>query len=289
MSGPAGPASGSAPGLGILAGGTGMPLAVAASATAKGWRVHMIGVRGEAIPEIERYSHTWVSLGEIGKVLAALKQHDCSELVIIGSVTRPDFRSLRFDLGAVRNLPLLLKVMVGGDDHVLGGLVKFFEAKGLVVRGAHEVAPELVATLGSLGRVSPTADAASDIAHGSKVVKALGALDIGQAAVVVRGHVLAVEAAEGTDAMLARTRDLRRWGEKSGQKRLGVLVKLPKPGQELRVDMPTIGPRTVEGAAAAGLAGIAIAAGHVLIAERSAVIAAADAHGLFVAGIDAAG
>ena len=148
------------------------------------------------------------------------------------------------------------------------------------------MAPELLAGVGTLGAKTPSAEAMADIDAGFRVVEALGRLDVGQAAVVVKGHVLAVEAAEGTDAMLARCAELRQWGRRA---RAGVLVKAPKPGQEERVDVPTIGPGTVEKAAHAGLAGIAVAAGRVLIAERSATIAAADEHGLFLFGQTLAG
>jgi hypothetical protein len=262
-----------------------LPLAIAESAEQDGRPVHIVAIRGEADPAIERHPHTWVAWGEIGRLLDALKSNQCSELVIIGSVSRPDLKNVRFDLGAIRNLPLILSLTVGGDDAVLGSIVRFFEAKGLVVRGAHEVAPGLVAPLGPLGRERPSAESERDIAKGLEVVRALGALDVGQGAVVVRNHVLAVEAAEGTDAMLERAKGLRQWGEKGSRRRNGVLVKLPKPGQELRVDLPAIGPRTVRLAADAGLAGIAVAAGHVLLAERAEFVRLADAEGLFVLGV----
>ena len=136
---------------------------------------------------------------------------------------------------------------------------------------------------GKLGAKEPSADDHTDIEAGFRVVEALGRLDVGQAAVVVKGYVLAVEAAEGTDEMLARCAELRRAGQ-GRLERAGVLVKAPKPGQEERVDLPTIGPETIKGAAAAGLAGIAVTAKHVLIADRAATIAAADAHEIFIFG-----
>jgi DUF1009 family protein len=275
----------SADNLGILAGGGVLPLAVAEAAIAAGRQVHIVAIRGEADPAIERYSHSWVRWGEIGHLLDSLKRASCRELVIIGSVSRPDLTAVRLDLGAIRNLPRLVGLLTGGDDSVLSSVVRFFEGKGLVVRGAHEVAPQLVASHGPLGSYRPSSEDQADIAKGLSVVRALGDLDVGQAAVVARGYVLAVEAAEGTDNMLRRCGELRQWGSRSSSRRQGVLVKRPKPRQEIRVDMPTIGPRTVELAADAGLAGVAILAGGVLLAERSEILRIADERHVFVVGV----
>lgn len=277
-------AEGSEP-LAVLAGGGELPLALAGSVVASGRAIHIVGLKGEIAPGVERFPHTLIELGEIGAMLAAIKASGARELVIIGSLKRPDIKALRFDFGAVWNLPTILSLMTGGDDTLLTNVVRFFEGKGLTVRGAHEVAPDLAAPQGPLGSVAAGADARADIARGFAVVEALGPYDVGQAVVVTRGHVIAVEAAEGTDGMLERAASLRQWGRARSGKRGGVLVKRPKPGQELRVDMPVIGPRTVELAAEAGLAGIAIEAGHVLVASRSEVIARADAAKLFVVGI----
>ncbi|HEV3242050.1 MAG TPA: UDP-2,3-diacylglucosamine diphosphatase LpxI [Methyloceanibacter sp.] len=270
--------------LAIIAGGGTLPCALADAAMAKGRAVHILGIRGEAEEKIERYPYTWLKWGEVGKLFATLDDQGCRDLVIIGAVTRPDLANVRFDFGAIRNLPFLLSLGVGGDDHVLSSVVRFLEAKGYRVHGAGDVAPELLAAEGPLGAKTPTQDDRDDIEMGFRVVSALGRLDVGQAAVVVKGHVLAVEAAEGTDAMLARCAELRK--ERGGRRRgpAGVLVKAPKPGQEERVDLPTIGPETVGRAARAGLAGIAVSAGRVLIADRAAVMGAADKHGLFLFG-----
>ncbi|MEZ5926673.1 MAG: UDP-2,3-diacylglucosamine diphosphatase LpxI [Hyphomicrobiaceae bacterium] len=268
--------------IGILAGGGGLPVELARSIVARGGRVHIVGLMGEAESAVEAFPHTWVKWGEVGGILKALDGAACKSLVIIGSVSRPDLANVRLDFGAIRNLPLLLSLKVGGDDSILSTIVRFFESKGLTVLGAHEVAPDLVAPVGPCGRRAPSKDDAKDIAHGTEVVRTLGRLDVGQGAVVARGYVLAVEAAEGTDEMLERAGRLRQWGE---GKRRGVLVKMSKPGQELRVDLPTIGPRTVELAARAGLAGLAIEASRVLIAGRDTVVSLADREGLFVFGV----
>jgi len=270
--------------LGIIAGGGLLPCVIAEAAAARGIELHIVGIRGEARKEIERFPHTWIKWGEVGKLFAALDDRGCRDLVIIGSVTRPDLAKIKFDLGAIRSLPFIVSLGIGGDDHVLSRVVRFLESKGYRVHGADDVAPELLAGDGRLGDRAPSAEDRADITTGFRVVRALGRLDVGQAAVVANGHVLAVEAAEGTDAMLVRCAELRELGRTSRRARTGVLVKAPKPGQEERVDLPTIGPETVRKAAAAGLAGIAVAAGHVLMAERVATIETANQRGLFLVG-----
>jgi DUF1009 family protein len=270
--------------LAILAGGGPFPCYLAQSALAAGRRVHVIGFAGEADAGIANYPHDWVKMGEVGKLFAILKANDCRELVIIGGVSRPDLANVRLDLGAIKILPFLLSLTLGGDDTLLTRIVRYFEDKGYRVRAAGDIAPELLVGAGKLGAKTPNRDDLADIALGFEVVAALGRFDIGQAAVVVRNHVLAIEAVEGTDAMLTRTRELRQWGAHKRGERTGVLVKAPKPQQDKRVDLPAIGPGTVETAAAAGLAGIAVAAGQVLIADRASTIAAADKAGLFLFG-----
>ncbi len=273
------------PGLGILAGGGGMPIAVAQAAKRDGRCVHIVAIRGEADQVIEAFPHTWVTWGEVGRILKTLNNKGCRELVIIGSVKRPDLNKIRLDLGAFWNLPRLIGITIGGDDSVLGSVVRFLESKGFTVRGAHEIASELVIQDGVAGCHKPNHGDALDIEKAFDVVDSLGVHDIGQAAVVAGGHVLAVEAAEGTDEMLKRCANLSQWGRGRAKKRVGVLVKSPKPNQELRVDMPTVGPRTIELAANAGLAGVALKGGNVLIAERENTVRLADDMGLFIVAI----
>lgn len=270
--------------LGIVAGRGPLPCALAEGATARGLQVHIVGIRGEASDDIERFPHTWVKWGELGKLFAALDGNGCRDLVIVGGVNRPDLANVKFDFGAVKYLTFLFSLGRGGDDHVLSRIVAFLEQKGYRVHGPEDVLPELLVGVGVLGDKAPSEEDRADITLGFRVVASLGYLDIGQAAVVARGHVLAVEAAEGTDAMLARCAELRRSGRVSLPDRSGVLVKAPKPGQEQRIDLPTIGPETVKRVAAAGLAGIAVAARHVLVAELARTIEAADRQGLFLVG-----
>ena len=271
--------------LGIIAGRGSLPCVLARAASARGLAFHIVGIRGEADEEIERYPHTWVKWGEVGRMFQTLDGNACRDIVIIGGVNRPDFSKFRLDSGALKTLPFILSLGKGGDDNILSRVVRFFEQKGYRVHGAGDVAPELLAEEGVLGSKTPSAEDKDDIELALRVIKALGRLDVGQAAVVTKGYVIAVEAAEGTDAMLTRCAELREAGRTGRPGRAGVLVKAPKPGQEERIDLPTIGPNTVLQSAAAGLAGIAVAAGHVLIADRDATIAAADREGLFLLGV----
>jgi DUF1009 family protein len=177
-----------------------------------------------------------------------------------------------------------VRAYYGGDDHLLSGVARIFEDHGFRLLGAHEVAPDILVGEGPLGAHKPGDTDAADIARGLALLHAIGPYDVGQAAVISNNHVLALEASEGTDGMLARVAELRRAGRVRARKG-GVLVKAPKPGQDRRFDLPSIGPRTVENADAAGLSGIAVIAGGTIVAEPQALIAAADKAGLFVIGI----
>jgi DUF1009 family protein len=268
----------------ILCGAGALPLEVAADARLSGRSPFLIGVVGSSEMEIEDYPHVWVRIGEVGKLFAALKQHAIREMVMVGAITRPEFADLRLDWGAVKRAAGLAQLFRRGDNGLLVGLAAIFEREGVHIVGAHEVAPRLLAPAGALGARSPTAEDASDIGSGAALLEALSRFDAGQAAVVGAGRVLAVEAAEGTDGMLARVAELRANGRLHLRGPTGLLVKAPKRGQDLRLDMPAIGPATIEGALRAQLRGVAIAAGRVLIAERERCAREADAAGLFVYG-----
>jgi lipid-A-disaccharide synthase len=270
--------------IGILAGGGQLPLLIADSVTARGGRVHIVAIDGEADREVARFPHTWVNWGQIDRMVATLRSEGGGEMVIAGSVRRPDLWKLRPDSGLFKSLPQLAGLLAGGDDSVLSRVVRFFEAKGFVVRGAHHVAPALIADAGPIGSTPLSLPDRADAEIGFGVRRALGPLDAGQAVVVAGGRVLAIEGAEGTDAMLQRVA-----GQRSTQAEApaaGVLAKGPKPGQELRVDMPAIGPRTVELAAAAGLAGVAVEAGMVLVLGREEAMRAAATYGLAIEGLE---
>jgi DUF1009 family protein len=272
--------------LGVVAAAGSIPIAVCEAALARGIAIQVVALKGLANPDIARFPHRWVRLGELGGLLGTLKDADCRDVVIVGALRRPDLWKVGVDFGLIRHLPTILSLTRGGDDEILKRVVRFFEAQGFSVHGAHEIAPNLLAPPGPFGRERPSEEDEHDIRQGLVLLKVLSPFDVGQAVVVARGHVLAIEAAEGTDEMLKRCQSLKQWGRRG---RAGVLVKAPKLNQELRIDMPAVGPRTVELAAAAGLAGIAVMSGEVMIADQAEMVSAADRHQIFVMGIERTG
>ncbi len=267
--------------MGILAGGGPLPGRVARAAIQAGWRVFIVAFQDFAEPAVvAAFPHDVIRLAAASQILTALRRNGCRDLVLIGPVRRPSWRDLRPDADGARILGRIGRALFSGDDGLLAALVRVLGEEGFVVRGADDFLGDEVAGQGALGAIAPDAQADADIVRGIAVVRALGALDIGQGCVVQHGLVLAVEALEGTDRMLERASSLRQPGPG------GVLVKLVKPGQERRADLPTIGPRTVQAAADAGLRGIAVEAGGTLLIDRAACRATADRAGLFLTGID---
>lgn len=273
--------------LAILCGGGGFPLEVARAAQANGRPPFLVGVVGSSDVAIEAFPHVWVRMGQIGKMFGALKAHRIADIGLIGAMARPEFADLRLDWGALKRAPELTQLFRGGDNRLLVGIAGIFEREGLRVVGAHEIAPQLLAPLGAAGALAPSPEAEEDIAVGAALLAALSPFDVGQGVVVVGRRVIAIEAAEGTDAVLARVAELRASRRLRLQGPRGVLVKAPKRGQDLRLDMPTVGPRTIEAAKRAELQGVAFAAGRVLIADRETFLREADASGLFVVGFAA--
>jgi UDP-2,3-diacylglucosamine hydrolase len=269
------------PKLGILAGGGTLPAKIIAACQASGRPFFVIAFQAQTdAATVADVPHAWVKLGAVGDSLAALRKEGVEELVFAGPVKRPSLNHFNLDMSALKMLAKIGPRAFFGDDGLLAGIVRELEHEGFRVLGVNDVLGDLAMPRGPCGQHRPDEMAQADIARGVAVARALGALDVGQAVVVQNGVVLGVEAIEGTDQLLARCAGLRRDG--TG----GVLVKLAKPGQERRVDLPTIGVETIARAAQAGLRGIAAEAGGTLIVDRGAVIAAADAAGLFVVGID---
>lgn len=266
--------------LGILAGRGELPMRLAETCREAGREVFVLAFNGETDPAgIDGFPHAWVDLPAVGRAIEKLKAAGVEELVLIGPVGVPDFKSLKPDWRGAKLLPRIIKAARSGDDAIMKVVVAELEGEGFRVVGAEDVMLDLAAPAGALTRRRPELSDMDDIRRGIEVVRALGRLDIGQAVVVRDGYVLAVEAAEGTDAMLRRCREFAR-GEPAG-----VLVKLPKPGQERRADLPTVGLPTVALCAEAGLRGIALEAGGALIVDRQALVEAADAAGIFVFGV----
>ncbi len=274
--------------IGLIAAGGVMPFAVADSLTTRGINPVLFALRGACDPvRVERFRHHWISIGQLGKATKLFRAENCRDLVFIGTLVRPALSEIRLDWGTLRVLGRVWAAFRGGDDHLLSGIGKILEQDGFRMVGIKDVAPDLLMPEGCLTLKAPDEDAVADIARGREVLRALSPFDIGQATVVIDGHVVGVEDIEGTDGLLARVARLRAEGRIRAGTARGVLVKAPKSGQDLRFDLPTMGPRTVEGAAAAKLAGIAIVAGNTIVVEPQAVIEAADAAGLFVTGLSA--
>ncbi|MFY9835764.1 MAG: UDP-2,3-diacylglucosamine diphosphatase LpxI [Xanthobacteraceae bacterium] len=272
--------------LAVICGGGSFPAALADAVVARGRRPVMFGIRGWAEPKVvERYAHHWIAIGQAGRFFRLAKAENCREVLFIGTVLRPPITQLRLDWHTIMLMPRVIRFFRGGDDKLLSGVAGVAESGGLRVVGVKDVAPELFVPEGVLGRHRPSERDRDDIQRALKVIAALGPFDVGQAAVVANGNVLAVEAAEGTDHMLDRIAELRRLGRVTSPPSLGVLVKAPKPGQDRRFDLPSIGPRTIEHVARAGLAGLAVAAGSTMVAEPEAVIATADREKVFVVGV----
>jgi UDP-2,3-diacylglucosamine hydrolase len=272
-------ASAAMPRLGIVAGAGALPRRLVQACRDAGRDVFVLALEGAAEPEtVIDVPHAWCRIGAAARGLKLLHQNGVEELVLAGGVRRPSLAALRPDWRAAK-----LFARVGyralGDDGLLSAVVAEFEREGFRVIGADQILSASLAPEGLLGQIHPDAQAAADIAQGERVARALGALDIGQAVVVQQGLVLGVEAIEGTDELVRRCGGLKREGPG------GVLVKVEKPGQEQRADRPTIGPRTVAVAAAAGLRGVAVEAGATIVVDRDEVAAAADRAGLFVVGI----
>jgi DUF1009 family protein len=272
--------------VGLIAAGGAMPFAVADSLAVRGTRPVLFAIRGACdATKVERFRHHWISIGQLGRATRLFREEGCGELIFIGSLVRPALSEIRFDVGTLRAIPQIWASFRGGDDHLLSGIGRIFEGQGFRMVGIKDVAPDLLMPEGNVTGVRPDERSQADIAKGREVLRALSPFDIGQAVVVIDGHVVGVEDIEGTDGLLARIARLREQGRIRAPAGRGVLVKAPKAGQDLRYDLPTVGPRTLEGAASAKLAGIAVAAGNAIVAEPQAMIAAADKAGLFIMGM----
>jgi len=274
--------------LAIICGGGSLPLAVADSVSARGRKVLLFPLRGAA--RAEDYTgrpHQWVRLGQFGTVARMARANGCRDVVCLGSVVRPSFWRLWPDLFTLRIIRQVAMAFRGGDNHLLSTVARTIEQRGFHMLGAHEVAPEILVPKGALGAEEPTIRAKEDIALALDYLHVAGTFDIGQAVVVADRHILAVEAAEGTDAMLARVAEMRASGRIRAPAGSGVLVKAPKRGQDRRFDLPSIGPQTVIGVARAGLSGMAVVAGGSIIAEPEKLIEAADRAKIFVVGVAA--
>ncbi|MDZ4777457.1 MAG: UDP-2,3-diacylglucosamine diphosphatase LpxI [Alphaproteobacteria bacterium] len=270
--------------LGVIAGGGELPVRIVEHCASTGAPYYVARIVGVSDAVLSAHPGGDFGLGEMDARFRALREAGCDAVTFVGIVKRPDFKSLKLDARAALMMPRVLSAARKGDDALLRVLGDEHEREGFRLVGADEVLAALLAPAGALGAVSPDALQLEDIAKGGEVAAALGAWDVGQGCVVCDGLVLALEAQEGTDEMLARVAGLPIEIRGASGAPRGVLVKCPKPIQDRRIDLPTIGLPTIEAVARAGLAGIAVEAGGALVMQREALIVRADELGLFVYG-----
>jgi UDP-2,3-diacylglucosamine hydrolase len=275
--------------VGIVAGSGRLPINVAERLVAAGHAPFVVLIEGEAgsDPALLACEHETLPLESFAEFVPVMKRHGVTHIVLAGGIDRrPNWRAVRPSFALLRILPRAIAALAKGDDGLLRILVRGLESFGFKVVGAHEIIPDILAPKGAMTRATPTEADWRDLNAALEAALAIGRLDIGQGAISIGGRVIALEGIEGTDCLLARVADMRDHGRLAGKKR-GVLVKCAKPQQEKRADLPTIGPATVEGAHAAGLAGIGIEAGNSLVLDFGRMVERADELGLFVVGLPA--
>ncbi len=267
--------------LGIIAGGGAIPRDLINFCKENKRDYFVIAIEGNADRDLidETIPHAWIRIGQAGTGFKKLAEEKVEEVVMIGTIKRPTLKDLVPDM---RTTAFFAKVGMKslGDDGILRALVKEIESEGMVVRGIHEVLPELLIKKGVLGKVKPSKQAKEDIRRAVEVATELGRLDVGQAVIVQQGLVLGVEGIEGTGELIRRCGEYKRKGDG------GVLVKVRKPQQDMRVDLPTIGDKTVQAAYDSGLSGICLHSGNGLIVNEKETIKLADKLGIFVLGLD---
>lgn len=276
--------------IGIIAGGHNLPLEIADALRDAGQDYFLIGLVGEADKAIETHPHMWLKWGQVGLFFKTLEERKIEKLLFVGSITRrPDFKSIKLDRGAFTALPDILRIASsGGDEGVLGGVAQFFEKRDLKLLSVVDLVPSII--VGSEFSVANSYAAAStdDIRLAEEAAKTIGALDAGQGVVVAEGRILAMEGPEGTDQMLERVSSIREQGRARWDfGKRGILFKCARPGQDLRFDIPTIGPKTIENAKNAGLAGIVCAQNEVLCIAKAETQRLAQEAGIFLQSVSA--
>ena len=271
--------------IAIVAGSGRLPVDLAQNLAAHGHRPFVVLVRGEASQELASCDHEDLTVENFAGLAPLLKRRGITHVVFAGGISRrPKLGALKPSLALLKFLPRALAALAKGDDGMLRALAAAVEALGVKVVGAHQIAPDLLASEGPMTSTAPQKSDWRDLEAAAQAARAIGVLDIGQGAVAIGGRAIALEGVEGTDGMLERVKELRSHGRLAAKKR-GVLVKCAKPGQELRMDLPSIGPDTVTMAHAAGLAGIGVEADRSLVLDMANVIGEADRLGLFVIGL----
>ncbi len=272
--------------IGIFAGRGSLPKELAEHLHAIGHAPHILGIIGETEPWIEDYDNQLFVWGRLGQFFKYLKTNDIKQVVFAGGITRPSLRVRDMDVGGLVSFSKVMAFMVGGDNSLLKGLIKLFDQHGVTVVGAHEIMPGLLTPSGMFFGKQPSKKAMLNIRKAFEACQMLGKLDIGQAAVAVGGRVVALEGIEGTDGMLERIYNMRSTGKLYEDGKHGVLVKTMKPEQDMRADLPSIGPQTIDHIVKAGLKGVAVEAGHSLLLDKKETLEKAKAAGVFIYGID---
>jgi len=267
--------------IGLIAGSGNLPEEIIKSCIILGKRIFVIFLdgSGDAPESLKNVPHLKLNIGAVGKAIRTLKGEGVQHIVMAGAIKRPKFSELKPDAGGIKLLAHISAAKLTGDNSLLVTVIRFFENSGFRIIGADKLLAEILMPNGKLGKIGPIKTANDDIKLGMEVARTIGNLDIGQGVVVQNGVVLGVEAIEGTDSLLERCKRLKLEG--AG----GVLVKMKKPIQDARIDLPTIGVNTIINAHAAGLVGVAVEAGSALIIEKAKVIETADKLGLFVVGV----
>lgn len=268
--------------LAIIAGRGDLPALLIDAAIAQGRDIFILAIRGDTNPEIVTpHPHRWIEMANIASTLEILKAEQIKELVMAGGLSRPSLKALRPNAVTARLIARIGKSFFGGDDSLLKAVVSVFEEEGIRVIGAEDLLHDLLAPEGLLTTAQPTTQAAEDIKRGIDLMRDIGRLDIGQGLIICNGQVIGVEALEGTDALIARCGELM---AARGETYRGVLVKIKKPSQESRVDLPSIGPKTITHLQQWGFAGVAVEAGGALLIRKTEMIALANQHQCFILG-----
>lgn len=255
-------------GLGIVAGSGALPRILADRCRAESRPYHVYGVEGFAGDWTEGHPGRRLSVWSLAELMESLRESGCGDVCLAGAVRRPSFAARPAEASGLSRLERAFRE---GDDSLLRAVSSVIEETGFRLVGVHDVMPDLLAPAGCIAGSDPTPGLQADVARAREIVMAMGQLDVGQAAVVAEGRCLGVEAVDGTDALLDRIAAMDEAARGGAARGAGVVVKAPKPQQDRRLDLPAIGPETVEGAARAGLKGVAIEAGGVLLVDREAI------------------
>lgn len=273
--------------IAIIAGNGVLPIYIRDELISNGHKPILIGVHNEITNRLIKHADAVLTFGQVGKLFELLKANKVDRVIFAGGITnRPDYKNLKLDLLTIKEMPRLLKIVFGGDNSVLTKISTYFETKNITVVGAHEIVPNLIAKNGFIAGKFSKRHAIPTIRLAVDAAKTIGALDVGQATIAEDGRIVALEAVEGTDAMLLRVASLRKSGRLNATPKISVLAKMLKPEQDMRADLPSIGPKTITMVSKAGLKGIVIEAGKSLILDFDATVQKAEKLNIFIYGYD---